>query len=226
MCASYGLDPRFSDPEELLADNEDLFDQLSAWSLANDGATLLPTGKNLRNLNPILVSQSGERTLEHAWWGYLIDGAPANFPSINTRAERLRERRETLPNRALVPATRWFEMRKPQRTWYEFNSARDLFGMAAVTRPGRTADGTRYTCYSLVMRPASQELSEVHNRVPLLIPGSFADDWLTSDLSAAELTQEAIAQSESALRRVTARSIDKRPQPRSTGNDAQGLKLF
>ncbi|WP_396668268.1 SOS response-associated peptidase family protein [Microbacterium sp. R86528] len=226
MCASYGLDPRFSDPDEILADDEDLFDKLSAWALANDGSTLLPTGKNLRNVNPILMSRSGRLALEHAWWGYLIDGAPAKFPSINTRAERLRERKEALPSRALVPATRWFELRKPQRTWYEFGGDHSLFAMAAVTRPGRTSDGTEYTCYSLVMRPATEELSEIHDRVPLLVPRSFAGDWLTSDLPSRELIEEAVAHSEFALRRVNARAIGERPTSRSAGDDAQGLKLF
>ncbi len=45
--------------------------------------------------------------------GFLIDGRPSRFPSINTRSERLQDRPGGLRGRAIVPATRWFELQKP-----------------------------------------------------------------------------------------------------------------
>ena len=74
-------------------------------------------------------------------------------------------------------------MKKPARQWHEFlvdDGA--LFGMAAVTQRGRTADGrTWFTCYSIVMRPAPEHLAGVHDRMPVLIPASLSDDWLTAE---------------------------------------------
>lgn len=155
MCASYGLDPRFTDAELLAEADEAILEGLRSWAAENAGETLRPTGKNLRNLNPLVVASEGARVLEPAWWGYLVDGQPAKFPSINTRSERLQDRPGNARSRALVPATDWFEMQKPSRTWHEFGlEPGALFGMAAVTQRGRTPDGESVTCYSIVMRPA------------------------------------------------------------------------
>lgn len=212
MCASYDLDPRFEDPDSILAGDEELLAELRAWAVRNQGETLLPTGKNLRNLNPIIRESDGRRTLEPAWWGYLINGAPAKFPSINTRSEKLRDRDGEAPARAIVPATSWFEMQKPQRQWFSYaEQAGSLFAMAAVTQPGRTEDGTAYTCFSIVMRPATDRLSAVHDRTPILIPASFVQDWLTSDAPSRELMDAALGESEAALERVGATPVDARP---------------
>jgi len=192
MCASYGLDPRFTDAELLAEADDAVLDGLRSWAEHNDGETLRPTGKNLRNLNPLVTAGDGAAALEPAWWGFLVDGQPARFPSINTRSERLQDRPGGLRSRGLVPATGWYEMQKPDRVWHEFGLGRGvLFGMAAVTQRGRTPDGEWVTCYSIVMRPAPPHLANIHDRMPLLVPTAFADDWLHGDPTR-ELIDEAL----------------------------------
>lgn len=211
MCASYGLDPRFTDAELISAADEEILDGLRAWAEENAGETLRPTGRNLRNLNPVLVDADGETAVEPAWWGFLIDGAPSRFPSINTRAERLQERPGSLRSRAIVPATGWYEMKKPERVWHEFGlGGGTLFGMAAVTQRGRTADGEWFTCYSIVMRPAPAHLESIHDRMPVLIPTPFARDWLSAQ-GDRELIDEALLAAASLDERVIVvpRSDDK-----------------
>lgn len=204
MCASYGLDPRFTDAELISAVDEEILEGLRAWAQENAGETLRPTGKNLRNLNPILVDADGETAVEPAWWGFLIDGAPSRFPSINTRSERLQERPGSLRSRAIVPATGWYEMKKPERVWHEFGlDGGALFGMAAVTQRGRTADGEWFTCYSIVMRPAPAHLAGIHDRMPVLIPTPFARDWLRAQ-GDRELIDEALLAAASLDERVIA----------------------
>ncbi|WP_100812159.1 MULTISPECIES: SOS response-associated peptidase family protein [unclassified Microbacterium] len=212
MCASYGLDPRFKDADDILAGDVELLDNLRSWAVHNGGQTLLPTGKNLRNVNPIVQERDGYRAVELAWWGYLVKGQPANFPSINTRSERLMERTAPLPARAVVPATTWFEMQKPSRQWFQFEGADlELLAMAAVTQPGRTADGTAFTCYSIVMRPAPDMLLSVHDRMPLLIPATFLAEWLASDAPSRDVVEIAVVESDRVLRGVTAQAIAARP---------------
>ena len=205
MCASYGLDPRFTDAEVLAAADDAVLEGLRTWAEENAGETIRPTGKNLRNLNPLIVQPDAAPTLEPAWWGFLVNGGPAKFPSINTRSERLQERPGGAKSRALVPATSWYEMQKPSRQWNEFIiDDGTLFGMAAVTQRGRTADGEWYTCYSIVMRPAPDHLVELHDRMPLLIPASLSHDWLTASPSR-EIIDEAILASDEMAARVQAR---------------------
>lgn len=180
MCASYGLDPRFGDYTSLLRDgDEEIVESLRAWARGNAAATLRPTGKNLRNLNPIIRDAGQGARVEQAWWGYLVGGEPAKFPSINTRSERLIGQPGGLAGRAIVPATQWFEMQKPARRWYSFGLGDNaLFGMAAVTRTGTPRGAEPVTCYSIVMRPAVGPLADIHDRMPVLIPAEFADEWL------------------------------------------------
>ncbi len=211
VCASYGLDPRFTDKDEILAQDLELLDSLRSWAERNDGRTLYPTGKDERNLNPIVRDVDGRRELELAWWGYLINGLPAKFPSINTKSERLVERGGNR-GRAIAPATMWFEMQKPQRQWFRFSEdGAQLFAMAAVTQNGRTLDGARFTCYSLVMRPAQDRVAEIHDRSPLLIPAGFVSEWLTSDAPTQQLVDQAVKESEAALSKVEAAPIPARP---------------
>ena len=215
MCASYGLDPRFTDAELLAEADEAILEGLRSWADHNAGETLRPTGKNLRNLNPLIMEVDGEPALDAAWWGYLVDGQPARFPSINTRSERLQDRPGNARSRALVPATDWFEMQKPDRTWHEFGLEPGvLFGMAAVTQRGRTPEGESVACYSIVMRPTPPHLAEIHDRMPVLIPTSFAHDWLTAAASR-DLIDEALLAAASLDDRVraTPRADDKGTAP-------------
>ena len=201
MCASYGLDPRFTDAELLAQADAEILEGLRTWAQHNSGETLRPTGKNLRNLNPVIVSQDGGPALEPAWWGYLVDGQPAKFPSINTRSERLQDRPGGLRTRAIVPATSWFEMRKPERIWHEFAlGGLTAFGMAAVTQRGKTPDGEWVTCYSIVMAPAPDHLADVHDRMPVLIPPGLSQDWLTGPADRALMDEALMASAEMAAR--------------------------
>jgi hypothetical protein len=122
MCASYGLDPRFTDAELLAAADDAVLEGLRVWARENAGETVRPTGKNLRNLNPLIVQPDAAPILEPAWWGFLVNGEPAKFPSINTRSERLQERPGGAKARAIVPATSWYEMQKPSRQWNDSSS--------------------------------------------------------------------------------------------------------
>ena len=217
MCASYGLDPRFTDTELLDAADEAVLEGLRTWAERNEGETLRPTGKNLRNLNPLIVQPDGSPALEPAWWGFLVGGEPAKFPSINTRSERLQDKPGGAKARAIVPATSWFEMQKPSRQWHEFlvdDGA--LFGMAAVTQRGRTADGTWFTCYSIVMRPAPEHLAGVHDRMPVLIPTSFAEEWLTAD-TGREVVDDAL---------LAAADLDDRVRVKPRSDDKRADRLF
>ncbi|GAB3601293.1 SOS response-associated peptidase family protein [Microbacterium tumbae] len=204
MCASYGLDPRFTDAELLAEVDAEVLEGLREWAARNAGETLRPTGRNLRNLNPLLVSRDGDAAREAAWWGYLVNGEPARFPSINTRSERLQEQAGGARMHAIVPATGWFELQKPDRVWHEFGLEEGtLFGMAAVARRARMSDGGWITCYSVVMRPAPAHLVGLHDRMPVLIPATFAHEWLTSD-AGRDVVDEALSSAASLDERVRA----------------------
>lgn len=178
---------------------------LRGWAERNAGEVVKPTGIRMRNLNPIITATDA---WAEAWWGYLVGGKAASFASINTRSERLASGKGPVGARAIVPATYWREMQQPQRVWHHLDLDGRLFGMAAVTRPGVTADGAEFTCYSLVMRPAAEQIEGVHDRMPLLVPASFTEEWLHSDEPAGVLIDAAVDASEDMSAAVQAHPQD------------------
>lgn len=59
--------------------------------------------------------------------------------------------------------------------------------------PGADAPRTaqEYLCYSHVMQPAADSIAGIHDRMPLLIPAGFAEEWLTSAAPAGQLIDAA-----------------------------------
>ena len=182
MCASYGLQ---LDPKTFVAEFE-VFDEkrtdmvaISRWLAENTEEPVRPTGKNLRNLNPIVWGSDQGRAAKLGWWGFLVGGAPAKFPSINTRSERLADKPADAAFRVLVPATKWFEYQKPEKTRLALTPARP-FALAGIARRGVLADGTEYSCYSIVTQEPAGTLGSVHDRMPTIVTPDLYDDWLSS----------------------------------------------
>ena len=204
MCASYGLQIPAGEFESLFQfDERTSLSDIRDWLETHDGETVKPTGRVAKNMNPIVRESDEGRVAELGWWGYLVGGLPSKFPSINTRSERLVERPGGLKNRALAPASEWFEYQKPSKQKWSF-SVEDMgaFAIAAVTQKGKPADGEPVTCYSLVMQPAREDLEFIHDRMPLLLPQSYFEEWLNPD---AEPSRELIEAALDAGREMTAR---------------------
>jgi len=178
MCASYGLQASVSEMEGLFQfDERPGSADVAGWLERYSADVVKPTGRIERKLNPIVRADPTGRTADLGWWGFLVGGLPAKFPSINTRSERLRDTPATARSRALVPATEWFEFEKLSKQKWRFSTG-GLLAMAAVTQAGRPVDGEPVTCYSIIMQPARPDQAHLHDRMPLLLPPSFFSDWL------------------------------------------------
>ncbi len=202
MCASYGLDPRIGDYASFAAAHDTAAMQsLLAWAEANEGAVIRPTGRIARNLNPVIRGANFER----AWWGFLANGEPVKFPSINTRVESLLDKPGKANKRVLVPASYWFEHEKPSKTRYAFTlPGRELFGIAAIAQTARLDEGT-ITTYSIVTQPAAAHITDIHDRMPLVIAPSMYASWLDEGLQGSrELVEAAAASSAELVPRVLA----------------------
>lgn len=206
MCASYGLDPRFPGYREYRRGLISLatLEGLVSWVAGNEGEVIRPTGRNARNLNPII--QNGELVL--AWWGQIVGGEPAKFPSINTRLERVAAKPGLANKRALVPLSEWYEYQKPAKTRYAMSSE-SPFMLAGLTTSGRLSDGSEFTCYSIITGPAAPHLEAIHDRMPVVLPPEFFDDWLDPDAAGSTaLIDAAVAARDSIAADVTARLAD------------------
>lgn len=200
----------------------------AAYSPWKDSPTMRPSGIGLRNVNPIIrATENGTESntdgatqfgvqLEAGWWGYLENGEPVKWPSINARSERLLERPGGANRRVLVPATGWYEMQKPSRDWYQFSAGRG-FLMAGIMQRGTPRGGTELTCYSLVMRSAIPELHSIHDRMPIVLPPDFYEQWLDPGTKGSrELIEAALDASERMLPHVRADRVARSPLARTS----------
>lgn len=133
MCASYGLGGGTGG--RLPYDLEPMSEQgpqglLDEWMRGHNGSAKI-TGKNARNLNPVIHTFDGGRDLALGWWWLWVGNAPAKFSAFNARDDNLLGRAWKSPfqRRAILPAT-WYIEKKVR-----FHLPEDeVFGIAAITR--------------------------------------------------------------------------------------------
>lgn len=214
MCASYGLG---GDGREIPIDLPPMSEPgaqrlLDEWMAARDGDARI-TGRNARNLNPIIRAgddprsaggaSGSRRELLLAWWWIWLDGSgPVKFSAFNARDDKLlRSWKRPFQRRAILPAT-----------WYVEKGGRfrlpddQLFGIAAITSTVPGPDGEALTTYAMVTRDAVGEAADTWHRMPLVLPRGMHDEWLDPERPGdAALVDDARLASDAISRELTAR---------------------
>ncbi|MDN5747245.1 MAG: SOS response-associated peptidase [Pseudonocardia sp.] len=178
VCASYGLgggpypaegeEPDFDLPP---LDERENQARLIEW-MREQQHTARVTGKNARNLNPLITATETGRRMDFAWWWLHPGGQPAKFSAFNSRADALMSKwRTAFQHRAIAPATWYVE----KGTSFALDG--EAFGIAAITTTAPSDDGDLLT-YSLVTREAVAAAARVQPRMPLVLPRELHDDWL------------------------------------------------
>ena len=136
----------------------------------------------------VLVSNSGKRKLGQMRWGFVphwyksvLDG-PLLF---NARAETLAEkpafRDACRRRRCLIPADGFYEWKKTvgskRKPFYVRRSDRQQMIFAGIWQFSDDREDRIPTC-TIITVPASEQISGIHNRMPLLIDPSDWAGWL------------------------------------------------
>ena len=122
------------------------------------------------------------RALTPAFWGLIAPWAKdATRPMINARMETLAEKRMFAPalkkRRCIIPASGYFEWRKPDKT--PFYLYRESGPLAFAGLYGWWKDGQEWLLTAaIVTRAAEVELAQIHDRVPLILEPSEYGMWL------------------------------------------------
>jgi len=78
--------------------------------------------------------------------------------------------------RCLIPVTQWAEAEGPSgkmtRTWYSMHGA-ELFAVAGIWRPSDEWGDV----YSMVMTDSCQQMSDVHDRMPIILRPDRYEQW-------------------------------------------------
>ncbi|QSR18391.1 SOS response-associated peptidase [Novosphingobium sp. KA1] len=129
----------------------------------------------------LVVAQGAVRTMTWGFPRHAVSkrtGKPLKPTATNNaRDDKLRGnpmwRDSFRDRRCLIPVTAWAEAEGPDRhmtrTWYSL-PGRELFAVAGIWRPS----GEWGEVYSMVMVPGSEQMSDVHDRMPTILS---ADNW-------------------------------------------------
>ena len=136
----------------------------------------------------VLVSNSGNRKLGQMRWGFVphwyksVADGPLLF---NARAETLAEkpafRDACRKRRCLIPADGFYEWKKTvgskSKPFYVRRSDRQQMIFAGIWQFLDDCEDRIPTC-TIITVPASEQISGIHNRMPLLIDSSDWSGWL------------------------------------------------
>ena len=151
---------------------------------------------------PVIASnRKGERSVFPMVWGYNIP--KVNHPVMNARVESapIKDcwKDGWLNRRCIIPASWYYEWehfttgdgRKRVGAKYliQANGSAILF-LAGLYRWEEYRD-LKYPVFSVLTREPTEELSKLHDRMPLMLPESRIDEWIKPETNAEEMLKYA-----------------------------------
>lgn len=142
----------------------------------------------------VLEDEPAQRSLRLMRWGlvpfWAKDPSVGN-KMINTRAETAAEKpafkRALASRRCLVPADGWFEWRrtgKEKEPFYMTGPDEHSLAFGGIWEswhPKDDADAEPLITFSIITTDAAGQLTDVHHRMPLIVPRQSWDGWLDPD---------------------------------------------
>jgi putative SOS response-associated peptidase YedK len=141
------------------------------------------------------------RHLQRLRWGLIPAWAAEpgiGNSMINARSESIHEKRSFkgafLKRRCLVVADGYYEWRsagaglKKQPVWIH-QPGEQIFLMAGIWETNCKATGDRIDSCAIITTQASEDVRQVHDRMPVVLDGTLAERWLEPDHSIDELRE-------------------------------------
>lgn len=169
-------------------------DLVSYFEIQDPPEELLSPSWNVAPTDPVYaVVQKQTRQLRVVRWGLVPSwskDAKGGARMINARMESVKDkpafRKAYATRRCLVPADGYYEW-KPEGTTKQpyFLSYRDgsPLAMAGLYEHWKSAEGEWLTTCTVITTDAPDELGEIHDRTPLLVPREAWATWLDPELA-------------------------------------------
>ena len=182
MCGRYYLEDEIEDRR--LAEQIKQAGHVSAQICAN-----MKTSGEIRptDIAPVIAPSAAHRKIGAfpMQWGF-------NHPTkgmlvFNTRSETAEEKAlfctSINDRRCLIPASCYFEWHKIDK------NKKDKYAFYAEDREPlylaglyiKTSDQQRLPCFSILTQDAATNIREIHPRMPVIVPFSRAEEWLSPD---------------------------------------------
>jgi putative SOS response-associated peptidase YedK len=135
---------------------------------------------------PVITEDENGRHLDFMRWGiprYI--GKDVQKELINTRAESAFTpfwRKLVSTQRLLVPANGFYEWQRrnegPKQPYLIHPKDEDLFAFAGIWSTWQDEGGQEWRVYSIMTTEANQEMSVIHNRMPVILHEEDEATWL------------------------------------------------
>ena len=182
MCGRYKIEDRI--PDERLT--ELVF---QALRIAGKIKVEMKASGEIRptDIAPVIAPSSRDRTLGAfpMQWGFTHP--KRGMLVFNTRMETAQEREmfagSVNDRRCLVPASLYYEWKKvdPKRKERYAFRAEDGSPLYMAGLYIRTSDRHRLPCFTILTQDAEKSIRDLHPRMPVLMPWSRAEEWLSPD---------------------------------------------
>lgn len=137
------------------------------------------------------VAYYAERILTRFFWGIAPHGGKENAKPallINARLETIAEKpsfRESYNlRRCLIPADGFYEWKRMganKQPWYFKQESNLPFAFAGIWEKIRSKDGSRRPAFAIITTEAKGEVSQIHNRMPVILDKKNYGNWLDPD---------------------------------------------
>jgi len=150
----------------------------------------------------IAPAKNGKRAVFPMQWGFHVDGLKA--PLLNARLESAAERptfRDSwYRRRCIIPASWYFEWQhyltrdgriKTGEKYVIQQKNAGITWLAGLYR-FEVTDGFRYPVFAVLTRESAEAVKDIHDRMPLILPGSAIDDWIAPDGDPGQVIRSAV----------------------------------
>ncbi len=178
MCGRFGLEP-----------DEDFYPRFSI----NPKSIVLNKNRNISPGQLIigLTSDKGGNKAQLMKWGLVPNWASdpkIGYKMINARAETIAEkpayRNAFHKYRCLIPVSNFYEWEetKPKKIAHSFNiSGEKYFALAGIYSYWKDKEDKVLTSCSIITKNAILPISNVHDRMPVILDKEVEQEWLIND---------------------------------------------
>lgn len=163
----------------------------------------------------IAQDRSGVRHLNPARWNLVPSWSPSNrldYPTHNARVETALTKRTyadaARSQRAIIPATGYYEWTRDHRPYYFQSRDGSPLAIAGLYSWWRRDDHSPWLLTATILTTQAEGgAALVHDRMPLLITDTNADEWLNPDLDGSDIFPRAVELGRKASAQLVQRQV-------------------
>jgi len=159
---------------------------LEKYGIINNEFDDIPVGEIFPSQQAPIIFNKQDIKMRLSKWG--LSPSYLKRPIINARAETL-DKKKTFKGlfdkkRCLIPVSGFFEWKNQNGTKIKHSiylENREFFSLAGLYESSLDSSGNRITEFVIITTAANKKISEIHNRMPLILSEDKEQEWLNND---------------------------------------------